>query len=237
MVTTISDRYATAFGFTEEEVFKALDDTGFGGEKQCVKEWYEGSNKLVNSLVREGDSEIKQTMETLLQGKSFRAEIDEQIVFDQLDGEINAIWSLLLDDRKAMNYYMNEVALKTFSSFDTGNKPSPKAEPERFYHGFVLGLMVELSNRYTITSNRESGFGRYDIMLKPKNNTEDAIIMEFKVHDAEDEKTLQDTVDAALLQIEEKCYVTSLVTEGIPEKRIRKYGFAFRGKECLIGGK
>ena len=89
---------------------------------------------------------------------------------------------------------MNKVALETFSSFDTGNRPSERAEPERFYHGFVLGLMVELSGRYAVTSNRESGFGRYDVMLEPLNGNEkdDAIIMEFKVHDPEDEKTLKE---------------------------------------------
>lgn len=112
---------------------------------------------------------------------------------------------------------------------------SEASEPERFYHGFVLGLMVDLADRYTITSNRESGFGRYDVMLKPKKDADDAIIIEFKVHDAEEDKTLRETIDAALLQIEEKCYAASLEAEGIPSERIRRYGFAFEGKKVLIG--
>lgn len=85
--------------------------------------------------------------------------------------------ALLKDDLDAMNEYMNCVAFDTFSNFDTGRKPSDRSQPERFYHGFVLGLMVELSDRYAVTSNRESGFGRYDVMLEPlKNNEKDDAI-------------------------------------------------------------
>ena len=133
-----------------------------------------------------------------------------------------------------MNDYMNCVSQSVFSCFDTGKNPSKK-EPERFYHGFVLGLMVELADRYTITSNRESGFGRYDVMLEPKRESDDAIILEFKVFQPRKEKELLDTVQAALKQIEDKNYEDVLIAKGIEKERIRKYGFAFCGNEVLIG--
>jgi hypothetical protein len=251
------------------------------------------SNSLIGKLIREGNKEIKQNLEGLLGGESFRVEMDEQIVYGELYTKRNAVWSLLLasgylkavcteyaereghwyyslaltnkevqvmfenmirgwfaerdenyndfikallsDDIRAMNYYMNKVALTTFSSFDTGNKPSETAEPERFYHGFVLGLLVELAERYSVISNRESGFGRYDVMLMPKKD-DDGIILEFKVQDEEEEMELADTVKAALRQIGEKQYEAALIERGVPEKNIRKYGFAFCGKKVLIGG-
>lgn len=328
VVTTTSDRYATAFGFTEQEVFDALDDMGYGSEKEEVKKWYDGftfgdctdiynpwsivsfienngkyenywadtsSNGLVNSLMQTGVSGIKQTMEELLQGKSFQAELDERIVFDQLDGSVNAVWSLLLatgylkvldlkyvgkrkrkvytlaltnmeaesifenmvkgwfggstetyynefikallnDNVRKMNTFMNKVALNTFSSFDGGNKPSEQTEPERFYHGFVLGMVVNMEDTYLVRSNRESRYGRYDVMLEPIDKSGKAFIFEFKVLDPdEDEMTLEDTLAAAHRQIKEKQYEAELVSRGFALEKIRKYGFAFRGKECLIG--
>ena len=134
-----------------------------------------------------------------------------------------------------MNIYMNDVALATFSSFDTGKKPSEKSQPERFYHGFVLGLLVELRDRYQIRSNRESGYGRYDVMLTPVTEVDDAIVIEFKVHESDEEESLQDTVRTALDQIKEKNYDAELLLQGIPADRIRHYGFAFEGKKVLIG--
>ena len=161
--------------------------------------------------------------------------------FDGRDSHYNDfIKAMLQNDKKAMNHYMNKVALQTFSYFDVGNKPSHEMEPEKFYHGFVLGLMVELKDKYHITSNRESGFGRYDIMLEPiaagdGNAPATAYVLEFKVYDAEDEQGLQDTVEAALRQIEDKGYDAELLAKGIAQEQIRHYGFAFRGKEVLIG--
>ena len=328
VITTTSDEYAASFGFTEQEVFKALDDAGLGAEKQEVKRWYDGfafgeytdiynpwsiasfikkkgkydtywsntsGNGLVNSLIRTGVPNVKQTMEMLLQGKSFEAEIDEKIVFDQLGGSPRAVWSLLLatgylkvlnlryvgerkrkvytlaltnmevasmfedmvkgwfdgsteayynefinallnDNVRKMNTFMNKVALNTFSSFDSGKKPSEQAEPERFYHGFVLGMVVNLADSYKVRSNRESGYGRYDVMIEPLDRTGKAFIFEFKVLDPdEDEETLEDTLANAHAQIDEKQYEAELVSEGFAPEQIRKYGFAFQGKVCLIG--
>ena len=328
VVTTTSDKYAISFGFTDEEVFAALDEYGLSEEKEEVKRWYDGfifgqcrdiynpwsilnfldkkkyaaywantsSNSLVGKLLREGSRIVKEKFEILLKGSSIQSPVDEQIVYNQLVGNEKAIWSLLLasgylrvvsfesyrdipegelpkytleltnlevrlmfrnmirdwfneseadyndfvrallcGDKKSMNAYMSRVALNTFSYFDTGNRPSG-AEPERFYHGFVLGLIVELQNRYVITSNRESGFGRYDVMLEPKNPKEDdGIILEFKVFDEEDETTLKDTVETARKQIEEKQYAALLEAKGIPKNRIHSYGIAFQGKKVLIG--
>ena len=329
VITTLSPKYETAFGFTEEEVFNALDEQGLSDKKDVVKMWYDGfkfgekndiynpwsiinyldkkkiatywadssSNGLINSLVQKGSPYIKTMMETLINGKAINVRIDEQIVFSELDYSDDAVWSLMLasgylkvvsseelnlireseneyelaltnreilfmfrkmilrwftpakhetnefikalmnGDVESMNEYMNDVALQTFSSFDSGKKESAKKAPENFYHGFVLGLMVDQTENYLIISNRESGYGRYDIMLEPIDKSNEklpGIVIEFKVINPKKETTLEDTVEAALEQIEEKKYDAELIKRGVKKENIHHYGFAFKGKEVLI---
>lgn len=154
---------------------------------------------------------------------------------DSMSNYNEFIEALLKGSLKEMNIYMNDIALTTFSSFDTGKHPSKRSQPERFYHGFVLGLLVELRDSYDVRSNRESGYGRYDIMLIPHDKKKDAIVMEFKVHEADEEVSLEDTVQAALKQIMEKNYDAELLSVGMKREQIRHYGFAFEGKKVLIG--
>ena len=329
VITTLSPKYETAFGFTEEEVFNALDEQGLSDKKDVAKMWYDGfkfgekndiynpwsiinyldkkkiatywadssSNGLINSLVQKGSPYIKTMMETLINGKAINVRIDEQIVFSELDYSEDAVWSLMLASgylkvisseelnlireseneyelaltnreilfmfRKmilrwftpakhetnefikalmngyveSMNEYMNDVALQTFSSFDSGKKESAKKAPENFYHGFVLGLMVDQTENYLIISNHESGYGRYDIMLEPIDKSNEklpGIVIEFKVINPKKETTLEDTVEAALEQIEEKKYDAELIKRGVKKENIHHYGFAFKGKEVLI---
>lgn len=327
VVTTTSKKYEDKFGFTQEEVIKALKEYDLEDKKEEVKLWYDGfcfgeakeiynpwsiinyldkkevapywantsSNSLIGKLIREGNTQVKESFELLLNGKEIVTELDEQIVYDQLDLEETAIWSLLLasgylkveekirddsdylnwkqlyrlkltnfevkvmfahmvknwfsktggdynafikamlnDDIEAMNAYMNRISMRIFSYFDVGKKSSKMLEPERFYHGFVLGLLVELMDRYEIKSNRESGFGRYDVMLRPRNVKDKAIIMEFKVISPKKEKSLEETAQNALEQIKEKNYKEELIEAGISENNIKAYGFAFEGKNVLI---
>jgi hypothetical protein len=170
--------------------------------------------------------EIRKMMRTMVKGW-----------FDRDKSNYNGfIQALLTDDVKRMNTFINKFSINTFSYFDAGNKPSEESEPERFYHGFILGLVVDLVERYTIKSNRESGFGRYDVMMLPKDKKDKAFVFEFKVRDADDnEVTLEDTLANAHAQIEEKQYVQELLASGVPTENIRKYGFAFEGKTVLIG--
>ena len=314
-----SKKYQEYFGFTEEEVFDALDEYGYT-DREKIKYWYDGftigtltdiynpwsiinfldegkyspywantsSNSLVSDLLREGDAELKSDFEYLLCGGTVTKQINEELVYSQLGKTRDSVWSLLAmsgylkinsinekkyeleivnhetmemfeglvggwfaegdrysnflkallqNDLDYMNKFMNDLTVSMFSSFDTGKKPSDEAEPERFYHGFVLGLLVDLRERYAVTSNRESGFGRYYVLLEPLDKEkDDAMIFEFKViNKRKGENSLEDTVAAALKQIEDRKYEQILLDKGVKKDMIRKYGFAFEGNRVLIG--
>ena len=319
IVTISSDKYADCFGFTEKEVFEALDAYGYSSEKKKVKEWYDGfkfgntediynpwsiisflqegkyepywantsSNSLVSKLVREGSVEIKKAFEDLLNDGVIQTKIDEQLVYGEITGNKNAIWSLLFSagylkpvsiegegnmavyslkltnhevkdsfsllverwfENAGENYSyfvkallegniddmtdtLSEICESMISTFDG----SGKAAPENFYHGLVIGLLVELRGRYEIKSNRESGLGRYDVMLRPKDKKDNAVIIEFKSKRRSDNgRTLDELCDIALNQIEDKKYETELLEAGYSKDRIIKLAFAFEGKELLI---
>lgn len=289
-------------GFTfgkHKDIYNPWSITNYLDKKEFKTYWADtSSNSLVGKLIQRGSPKIKKAMEKLLNGEYITVGIDEQIVFEQLDNDEDAIWSLLLasgylkvdsmeicvstgeqkyelsltnlevrvmfqklikgwfmtgdessnefisalidGDLEAMNYYINEVTLNVFSSFDVAGKDESRIRPENFYHGFVLGLMAGQRNNYIIKSNRESGFGRYDVMMIPKHSTDEAgkklpaIVLEFKVK-RDSEKSLEEAVEVAHRQIEEKRYDEEILALGIEKERIRHYGFAFEGKKVLIG--
>ncbi len=332
VVTASTPRYGDCFGFTENEVFAAMEEFGLSADRTEIKRWYDGfvfggvadiynpwsitsylksgqfdtywantsGNALVSSLVRRGDDDVKADFQTLLEGGVIRKSLDEQVVFSELWSRPNALWALLLatgylkalgpapkypreprelavtnhevmlffddmvrgwfgeagssynrftrallsGDVDAMNGYLSEVVRACVSSFDAGTHPSEYGEPERFYHGLVLGMLVELRGRYAVESNRESGYGRLDVALVPCGSAtqggpvaqgDPAVILEFKVFDPRCEGSLEDTVRRAHEQIEGKAYRTSLVERGVDPARIHAYGIAFRGKDVLVG--
>lgn len=312
IVTSSSNEYATAFGFTEQEVAAALEEYGLSEKLAEVKEWYDGfifgqtkdiynpwsitnfldtkeirlywantsSNTLINQIVLNSPRDIKIAFEELLQAKSINVLLDEQVVFANIERNPNVIWSLLLatgylklikadyvsleykvaltnkemiilfkriakdwfanvpydyqafvnaliaGNEEALNYRLNNILSNSLSYFDTAKKP------ENFYHGFVLGLLAYLGDKYYLTSNRESGLGRYDVMLEAKDKNDPSIILEFKV--ASNLRRLKAEADEALKQIEKKQYEQTLLQRGIAKEKIFKYGIAFKNKQAVV---
>ena len=294
-----------SYGYSsEKEKVKAwYDGFKFGNTEDIYNPWsiisflkkgkYEpywantSSNSLVSKLVREGSVEIKKAFEELLNDGVIQTKIDEQLVYGEMTGNKNAIWSLLFSagylkpvtiegegnmavyrlkltnhevkdsfsllverwfENEGENYSyfvkallegniddmmdtMSEICEDMISTFDG----SGKAAPENLYHGLVIGLLVELRDRYEIKSNRESGLGRYDVMLRPKDKKDNAVIIEFKSkRRSEKGKSLDELCDMALKQIEDKKYEAELLSAGFDKEKIIKLAFAFEGKEVLI---
>ena len=221
VVTTLTPKYETAFGFTEEEVFKALDEQGLSDKKKDVKIWYDGfrfgsKNDIYNpwSIINCLDK--------------------KKIALYWAESSSNGLINSLVQKGSSNIKMMVEELING----STINVPIDE-QSSLFFHGFVLGLMVDQSENYIITSNRESGFGCYDIMLEPKDKQTQkypGIVIEFKVINPRKENSLEETVEAALKQIEEKNYDAELINRGVKEENIHHYGFAFKSKEVLIDG-
>lgn len=278
------------FGKTRN-VYNPWSIINYLSRREFASYWvHSGGHSLLNHLFLTGSNELKQELQCLIRGETLVKKVSENIDFEKLESDPDAIWSLLLasgyvtaekvcgcepitcglritnketlflytgiveswfrtertsynafckalqvQDIDAMNDYLRVLLLNTCSMFDGGKHPSEQV-PERFYHGLVLGLLVEMQNQYELTSNQESGFGRYDIMLRPRSKNGTGILMEFKVRNPRREQSLEETAENALKQIKEMKYESRLLEADVDKNKIYKYGIAFEGKEVLVIG-
>ncbi|OPJ57623.1 AAA family ATPase [Clostridium chromiireducens] len=135
--------------------------------------------------------------------------------------------SLINGDIKIFGKLLRQFVLKSISYFDVGGY-----EGEKVYHAFVLGMLISLNDTHEVLSNRESGYGRYDVMIIPKDISKLGIVIEFKKLDPDDDETLEETADIALKQISDKKYITTLEARGI--NNMKEIAIVFKGKELYI---
>ena len=149
---------------------------------------------------------------------------NDKVIGNNLNTILKDLVTLKLDE---FEQKFKVLVRQMFSFMDVGENTA-----ENFYHAFVLGMLVGLKDSYYVNSNRESGYGRYDIMLEPKDKNGNSFIMEFKVYREEKEKDINDTIESAKKQIEERKYEENLQEKGFTN--ITKMVFAFRGKEVKM---
>lgn len=135
--------------------------------------------------------------------------------------------SLVTGDIKIFGKLLKQFVLKSISYFDVGGY-----EGEKVYHAFVLGMLISLNDTHEVLSNRESGYGRYDVMIIPRDISKLGIVIEFKKLDTDDDETLDETAEEALKQIKDKKYSITLENRGI--KNIKEIGIVFKGKDIYI---
>ncbi|MBX9831286.1 ATP-binding protein [Candidatus Babeliales bacterium] len=242
-------------------------------------------NAIIKELIEKGSTDLKLDIEQLLAGNAIEKYVNDNIVFQSVFSQADAVWSFLLfsgylsfdkiylkeellyaelripnlevksfykivilewlKNNMSMKNYLDmlnslvsgdiqefknifyDFVIKSMSAFDTGGN-----EPEKFYHAFVLGMLVSLSENYEVKSNKESGYGRYDVMIIPKNPSMYGVIMEFKKAGTDHIDSLEKSAEMALNQIEEKQYATELRVRGV--KKIIKLGIAFHGKKVCV---
>ena len=145
-----------------------------------------------------------------------------------ISSEYNEMLKALINfDFKVFKKIFARYVRESFSYFDVSGKM-----PEKVYHAFTLGLLVSLNRTHQVLSNRESGYGRYDVMVIPKDISKLGIIIEFKKYDEEDEESLEELIEEAKNQIENKKYETELLNRGITN--IKKLVIVFKRKEVFI---
>ena len=208
---------------TESLVFKDLDKNWSALWSLLLVSGY------LKTVSKQGESQWTLALTNREVTEAFEDLIDRW--FDTSDFSYEKfIQALLARDVAVMNRSLNSLSQSIFSFFDTNS-----LNPERFYHGFVLGLLVSLKDRYIITSNRESGFGRYDVVLEPRNRLKDeAFILEFKAKSPEVSASLEEVAEAGLKQIAEKAYAQDLMHRGLAQNRIHAVAIAFSGKTACV---
>ena len=165
------------------------------------------------------NQEVKTFFKDMIQGW-FATEYDQDPITPMLA-------NLIAGDIETFKERFEQLVLNCFSYLDVTNM-----YPERFYHAFILGMISGLEKSYIITSNREAGTGRYDVMLEPRDQNGIGFIIELKKFSKKLDKSLEDTASRAMAQIEEKKYEAQLRDRGI--KNIKKMAIVFNGKKSLV---
>ena len=229
--TTIKEQIERLLKDEEIEVKINLETIIVGIEEREENIW--------GLMIQTGYLKVEEVVDLI--GKRYKVKIPnyeikslfEEIIDDWFDNKVvgNDLRSILKDlvtlNLEEFEEKFKILVKEMFSYFDVGENVA-----ENFYHAFVLGMLVGLKDTYYVNSNRESGFGRYDIMLEPKDKNGNSFIMEFKVYKEEKEQTIEETLENAKKQIEEKGYEENLKERGF--KNITKMVYAFRGKEVKM---
>lgn len=280
-------KWYNGYKFGARVVYNPWSIINFLGSKtkELKPYWINTSdNRIVDSLLSRGGTELKQEIEQLVRGEEIEKAIEENIILKEITVREELLWSFLLmggylkqtakqrheltgkmyyklsiPNLEVKSVYVQiidhyfatkieksklEIMLKAlvegeidvfeeiFSEFVVTSMSfiDPGNDPEKVYHAFVMGLLLWLSPDFEVKSNRESGYGRYDIMIIPRDVSKLGFVVEFKK--VRKKETVETALESALNQINERKYETELIQRGI--KNIKKLAIAFHGKEVTV---
>ena len=187
-----------------------------------------GYLKVVDKIRKEDEIYYKVAIPNVEVKHMYNKIIKDWASESYVSSEYNEMLKALINfDYEVFEEIFIDYVEKSLSYFDVSGE-----EPERVYHGFVLGMLVALNNTHYVLSNRESGYGRYDVMVIPKDITKPGIIIEFKRARKNNKKTIEQLIEEAKTQIEDKKYETELLSRGITD--IKKLVIVFKGKEVSV---